>query len=306
MPLAADCLVSDVATGDIDLRRTLGWYRHGRGDPTTWLGATSFVRGCWTPDGPATVELDWSGAATTVEGWGPGARWAMASAVAMTGADRPVPDIPDLHPFVTLAAHRHQLVRSGASGDLYAALLPTILEQRITAGEAKRQFARLCHALGEPAPGPHGGDGLLLPPAPERLAGRPAWWYHPLGVEAKRARALAEVGRIAARLWDWAALPIAELATMLARVRGIGPWTVGTVLGPVCGDDDAVPVGDLHIPSMVAFNLAGEPRADDARMLCLLEPFRGVRGRVIRLLGWAGRHAPAFGPRRRILPMHRW
>jgi hypothetical protein len=304
MSIAAARLVTEVATGEIDLRRTLMWYRHGRHDPTTWAGPTGFVRACWTPDGPASVELDWSSGATTVEGWGPGAAWAIASAVTMTGAVRPGPEIPDVHPLVTEAARRNQLVRTGASGDLYGALLPTILEQRITAAEAKRQWARLCRELSAPAPGPFAG--LLLPPAPERLAGRPAWWFHPLGIEAKRARALAEVGRIAERLWDWAALPPAELAAMLGRVRGIGPWTVGSVLGPVCGDDDAVPVGDYHIPSMVALNLAGEPRADDARMLCLLEPFRGVRGRVIRLLGWAGRHAPAYGPRRRILPMHRW
>ena len=38
-------------------------------------------------------------------------------------------------------------------------------------------------------------------------------------------------------------------------------------------------------PNLVAWNLAGEPRADDARMLALLEPFRGQRGRVLRLLG---------------------
>ena len=98
----------------------------------------------------------------------------------------------------------------------------------------------------------------------------------------------------------------AELAAQLALVRGVGPWTVGSVLGPVCGDDDAVIVGDYHLPNMVAWNLAGEARADDARMLELLEPFRGVRGRVVRLLGLAGRRPPAFGPRRRILPMHRW
>ena len=78
------------------------------------------------------------------------------------------------------------------------------------------------------------------------------------------------------------------------------------MLGPVCGDDDAVIVGDYHLPSMVSWNLAGEARADDARMLDLLEPFRGVRGRVVRLLGIAGRRPPAFGPRRRILPMYRW
>jgi 3-methyladenine DNA glycosylase/8-oxoguanine DNA glycosylase len=286
-----------------DLPRTLGWYRHGRFDPTTRLDGWSFVRASWTPEGPAEVRLDWSRGAVDVAAWGSGGEWAARAAVAMTGEGRPAPAVPDVHPLVTLAAHRWQGVRTGASGDLYSALLPTVLEQRITSGEAKRQWAALCRELGPPAPGPH---GLLLPPPPDRLAGRPAWWFHPLGIEAKRARALVEVGRIAERLWEWAALPVDELATMLARVRGIGPWTVGSVLGPVCGDDDAVIVGDYHLPNLVAHNLAGEPRADDARMLSLLEPFRGVRGRVVRLLGLAGRRAPAYGPRRRILPMHRW
>ena len=81
---------------------------------------------------------------------------------------------------------------------------------------------------------------------------------------------------------------------------------VGSVLGPVCGDDDAVAVGDYHLPNLVAWNLAGEPRGDDARMLALLEPFRGQRGRVLRLLAMGGARPPAHGPRRRILPMHRW
>ena len=71
-------------------------------------------------------------------------------------------------------------------------------------------------------------------------------------------------------------------------------------------DDDAVPVGDLHVPNAVAWNLAGEPRGDDDRMLELLEPYRPQRGRVLRLILLAGRRAPARGPRRRILPMYRW
>jgi 3-methyladenine DNA glycosylase/8-oxoguanine DNA glycosylase len=293
-----------VLPAGIDLRRTLGWYRHGRIDPTTRLDGDTFVRAGWTPDGPATVRLDWSAGVLDVAAWGPGAAWAARAAVAMTGLQREPAPLPDVHPLVTLAAHRWQGVRTGASGDLYGALLPTILEQRITAAEAKRQHAALCHALGEPAPGPF--PGLLLPPRPERLARRPAWWFHPFGIETKRARALVEVARVADHLWDWATLPSAEVAARLGALRGVGPWTIGSVLGPVCGDDDAVPVGDLHIPNLVAFNLAGEARADDARMLALLEPFRGQRGRVIRLLGFAGRRAPAFGPRRRILPMHRW
>ncbi|MET0324733.1 MAG: DNA-3-methyladenine glycosylase 2 family protein [Ilumatobacteraceae bacterium] len=287
----------------VDLARTLSWYRHGRGDPTTSLQTTGMARASWTPDGPATVVVDWSGP-LRIDAWGPGADHARRSALAMTGIDRPPAPLPDHHRLLTEAARRFAGVRTGASGDLYHALLPTILAQRITGGEAVRQWARLCHELGEPAPGPD--LGLVLPPRPERLAGRPAWWFHPLGIEAKRARALTEVARIADRLWRWVHLPHDELATTLSLVRGIGPWTVGEVMGPVCGDDDAVAVGDYHLPNVVAWNLAGEPRADDARMLALLEPFHGQRGRVLRLLGLAGSRPPMFGPRQRILPMHRW
>ena len=70
----------------------------------------------------------------------------------------------------------------------------------------------------------------------------------------------------------------------LGRIPGCGPWTVGMVSGFALGDPDAVPVGDLHLPSLVANALVGEPRADDARMLELLEPYRGHRFRLIRLL----------------------
>ena len=70
------------------------------------------------------------------------------------------------------------------------------------------------------------------------------------------------------------------------------------------GDADAVSVGDYHLPNLVAWALAGEPRADDARMLELLEPFRGQRGRVIRLVAAGGGGAPRRGPRM-PLPAHR-
>ncbi len=287
-----------------DLPVRLSWYRHGHGDPTTRLDASSMARAMWTEDGPATVLADWSTGQVVAEAWGPGAARGVAAVHAMVAMDRVPNPCPDVHPVVTAAEHRFRGVWAGASGDLYHALLPTILAQRITGGEAVRQWARLCHELGERAPGPD--LGLLLPPRPERLAGRPAWWFHPFGIEAKRARALSEAARVADRLWSWARLPTSELAHRLGLLRGVGAWTIGSVLGPVCGDDDAVAVGDYHYPNVVAWNLAGEARADDDRMLALLEPFRGQRGRVIRLLLLAGRRAPAFGPRQRILPMHRW
>jgi 3-methyladenine DNA glycosylase/8-oxoguanine DNA glycosylase len=63
------------------------------------------------------------------------------------------------------------------------------------------------------------------------------------------------------------------------------------------GDPDAVSVGDFHVPNMVAWALAGEPRAGDARMLELLETYRGQRGRAQRLLELGRIVAPRRGPR---------
>ena len=194
------------------------------------------------------------------------------------------------------------MIHIGASHNLYHALLPTIVAQRITGHEALRQWRRLCRALGGPAPGPATivGD-LLLPPAPGTMQRRPAWWFHPLAIEAKRARALSEVARHHDKFWEWARAGAASAGAKLRLIPGVGPWTVGTVLGSALGDPDAVPIGDFHFPHIVAWNLAGEPRATDDRMLELLAPYQGQRGRVLRALFRTGQGAPAFGPRRRTL-----
>jgi hypothetical protein len=47
----------------------------------------------------------------------------------------------------------------------------------------------------------------------------------------------------------------------------------------------------------VAWALAGEARADDARMLELLAPWAGHRARVVRLIEIGSGAAPRFGPR---------
>jgi 3-methyladenine DNA glycosylase/8-oxoguanine DNA glycosylase len=89
----------------------------------------------------------------------------------------------------------------------------------------------------------------------------------------------------------------AEAYARLMAVPGIGPWTAAEVGVRALGDPDAVSVGDFHLPNLVAFALAGEPRANDARMLELLEPYRGQRARVIRLLELSAIRPPRYGPR---------
>jgi 3-methyladenine DNA glycosylase/8-oxoguanine DNA glycosylase len=89
----------------------------------------------------------------------------------------------------------------------------------------------------------------------------------------------------------------AELDARLRAYTGIGPWTSAEVRLRALGDPDAVSVGDAHLPNVVAWILAGEPRATDDRMLELLAPWAGHRARVIRLLETSGRMPPRYGPR---------
>ena len=87
---------------------------------------------------------------------------------------------------------------------------------------------------------------------------------------------------------------------------GIGVWTAAQAVQAALGDPDAVVVGDYKIPNVVAWNLAGEPRGDDQRMLELLEPYRGHRARVVRLLKAGGELPPKYGPRLAVMPIETW
>ncbi|MEP7045067.1 MAG: DNA-3-methyladenine glycosylase 2 family protein [Ilumatobacteraceae bacterium] len=299
-------MVNDVsATGGTgSISGCLSAYRFGVRDPTTQLTPGRFRRASFTPDGPATLQIVWRPDTIDAEAWGPGRAWMLDRVSEITGAGDSGFEFRDAHPAVMRAQRNHPRVRFGASRMLFHELVPTILAQRITAGEATRQWHRLCRRMGAPAPGPH--PDLVLPPSPEALVGHPAWWYHPHGVEAKRADALRMVGRHAGKLWDWADLPVAEVAAKLALLPGTGVWTIGSIMGSALGDPDAVAVGDFHLKNVVSFALAGEPRGTDDRMLELLAPYAGQRGRVVRLLQLDGHRPPKFGPRQRVLPMARW
>lgn len=287
---------------------TLRALRVGLRDPTTSITGNDHVGELWratlTPDGPGTLHLRWTDSHLDARAWGDGADWLLDRVPALTGALDDPPALPGVHPAVRLAEHRHPWLRLGASGTLYHDVLPVIIAQRITGGEAIRQWVTLVHRLGAAAPGPN--PALLLPPAPAAIAGRPAWWYHRLGIEAKRADALRTVAAHADHVHRWGLLDPLACRERLGLLRGIGQWTLGSVLGPVLGDPDAFAIGDFHLKNVVAWALAGRPRGTDDEMVELLEPYAGQRGRVVRLLLLDGHAAPKFGPRQRILPMARW
>jgi 3-methyladenine DNA glycosylase/8-oxoguanine DNA glycosylase len=90
-----------------------------------------------------------------------------------------------------------------------------------------------------------------------------------------------------------------EVLVRLQSVPGIGPWTAAEVSQRAHGDPDSVSVGDYHLPAIVGWALIGKP-VDDDGMLELLEPWRGHRQRVMRLIGASGVRTPRFGPRMTI------
>ncbi len=258
------------------------------------LGPREAIRATRTPAGPTTLRLVLAGDRILAEAWGPGAEVALDGAPAFLGLDdHPAGFDAGHHPLVAELARRGD-VRIGRTGAVVDALIPAILEQKVTGREAWRGERGIVRRWGEPAPGPF---GLWLWPAPAALAVAPYHEFHPLGVERRRADLVRRVADRAARFEEIVTMPRDAAYARLLAVPGIGPWTAAEVMLRAVGDPDAVSVGDFHLPNVVAFALAGEPRADDRRMLELLEPWRGHRARVIRLLETSGIRPPAYGPR---------
>lgn len=278
----------------LDLRLTLAPHLRGTADPAMRLGRDRAIRATRTPNGPATIALTVEGERLHVEAWGPGADRALDGAPALAGIEDGRDGFAPANRLLADLDRRMPGLRIGRSGAVLEALIPAILEQKVTGAEARRAYRGIIARWGETAPGPF---GLRLMPPPEVLARLPYEAFHPIGLERRRADLIRSVALRAARFEEIVDLPLPDAYRRLMALPGLGPWTAAEVALRALGDADAVSVGDYHIPSMVGFALAGERKATDARMLELLAPYRGQRGRVIRLLEEGGVRPPARGPR---------
>lgn len=302
MPRRKILLAAPVVLADV-----VGPHVRGRSDPTGRISTRSVVRVTRTVDGPATVLVELQGDRAEAEAWGPGADRALDGLPALLGLlDDPTGFDPSPHRVIADLARRRPNLRIGWTGAVFEALFPAILEQKVTGTEASRAYHGLIAALGEPAPGPASLVGdleLRLQVEPGIVAALPYHAFHPFGLEQRRAEVVRRVAAAAAALEQLADLPGSRLevgvvaTAALQRHPGIGPWTAAEVTFRALGDPDALSVGDFHLKNLVAFALAGAPRATDDRMLELLEPWRGHRARVIRLLELSGIAAPRYGPR---------
>jgi len=264
-----------------DFDASLRFLPFGLYDPSCRRGPGTLWQATRTPAGPTSLRIRLGEGAARAEAWGPGAGWILTRLETLLGLhDDPSAFAPPPGPVATLA-RRGRGLRLLRTPRVFDVLCQFILQQRVSFRDAARSHRHLTRTLGETPPGP---PGLLLPLAPRHWLRLSSEDFRRAGIDGQRAGRLRAAARVARAVDTCAERDPAAAREALGRIPGCGPWTVGMVSGFALGDPDAVPVGDLHLPSLIANALVGEPRADDARMLELLEPYRGHRFRLIRLL----------------------
>ncbi len=276
----------------------LGPLRRGPADPTFRTTADGSVwRATRTPAGPGTLRVRAAEpGGVRAEAWGPGADWLLDSLPALLGAEDDPDAFTPRHRLVALSQRRRPGLRLTRTGLVLESLIPSVLEQKVTTDEAYRAWRLLVRRHGEPAPGPAPERMRVMPDA-RTWALIPSWEWHRAGVDAKRSATVLRAVRVAGRLEEAAAMDPEAAAARLRLVPGIGPWTAAETVQRSHGAPDAITVGDLHLPGVVGYALAGDRDADDAAMLELLAPYAGQRHRAARLILLSGRTPPRRHPK---------
>lgn len=178
--------------------------------------------------------------------------------------------------------------RISSTATVFESFAMAVIEQLVTAAEARASIRRLWQIAGEPVP----GTKVRAAPTAAAIGRVPMWKMHAIGIGSKRAMTLREGAHRADALERLRRHPPSVAIEKLQSLRGVGPWTANAVARRGLAWADAVPVGDFHAPYAIAAALGGrdvdlsrdDPRAADAAMLEVLEPFRPHRARVALLL----------------------
>ncbi len=280
--------------------RVLLTLRRGPGDPTFVLDPDGSVWKGWrTPEGPTTLAIRPLSADGEVRAvaWGPGADWVLDGLPTLLGAHDDPQGFAPTHPVLARAWRRHRHWRVPRTRLVMDALVPAILEQKVTGSEAFEAQRRLVRRFGEPAPGPEAQRrGLMLAPDAATLHGIPSWTWLRLGVDQGRSGPVVHACSVASSLERLDGVPRAEADRRLRTLPGVGVWTSAEVRSRALGDADAVSFGDYHVAKDIGWALTGQP-VDDAGLEELLEPYRPHRLRVQMLVSFEGLHPPRRAPR---------
>ena len=284
--------------------RILGSLRRGPGDPTYVTDPDGTLWKGWrTPQGLVTLSIRRSAGEVTAAAWGPGADWVLDGLPTLLGADDDATGFDPEHPVLAEAWRRYPHWRVPRTRLVVDALVPAILEQKVTGKEAFASHRRLVRAYGEPAPGEEAAARrLMVMPSVQQLRSVPSWSWLQMGVDHARSRTLMGALQVAPALERLVDLPLEEADRRLRTLPGIGVWTSAETRARALGDADAVSFGDYHVAKDIGWAMTGKP-VDDEELAVLLEPYRGHRLRVQVLVGLAGLRRPRRGARM-TLPTH--
>lgn len=270
------------------LQRSLAPVRRGRFDPChVHVGDRVVWRTARPASGPVLARIEQLGGdEVRCEAWGEGADWFVEQLPQLLGADDTREQFRcDDHPLLARIHDATPWLRLPRTDLVFEALVGAILEQRVTVREALDARSWLIRRHGEAPPGcpPDMPPHMRVMPTPGRWLQVPSWDWHRAGVDVHRAATVRRCAEVAARLEETTRMDREACMRRLRAVPGVGVWTVAETLQRSHGDADSLSYGDTHLARFVGYALTGAA-ADDARMEELLEPWRGHRHRVVRLL----------------------
>src|SRR6478672_944360 len=273
---------------------TLSPLRRGPGDPCYQVVDGVIWKTTSMASGPVTARIDKSASnIVECEAWGSGATEFVEKLPAWLGAEDDRAGFAPTEPTILAASRRAPHLRLGRTDRVMEALIPAVLEQRVSGKDAFRAWRLLVTKYGAPAPGP-APERMRVPPPAEVWRRIPSWEFHLANVDPGRARTIVGCAQRADSLERLAGRTPEQARTALMSLPGVGEWTAAEIAQRAFGDADALSVGDYHLASMVGWRLLGRP-IDDPAMVELLEPLRPHRHRAVRLLEATG---PAHAPRR--------
>lgn len=307
-------------SGPVHLGQTLAVLGRGTNDPTlrvispecVWIttrhrGLAVSARFTRSPGGTAATALERD---IVVDAWGPGAPEWISRAPYWCGAADDWTTFEESSAYALLperlrqARRRHPGLRLPATGAVTDRAVIAVIEQRVTAIEAIRAYRYLVRLAGETAPGP-APTGMYVPPSPEQWRRVPSWQWHRASVDPHRSATIMRVIHRSSAVERLGLIQDpAVVRAKLQTFNGIGVWTAAEITQCTHADPDGISVRDYHLADYVCWFFDGAPGSDQ-RMEELLEPWRGHRQRVVRLIKASGHRKPSFGPR--LSPAdHRW
>lgn len=285
-----------------DLGATVSSLQHGAHDPTfQWLtparDALLTRRFC---DQAATLRLtQLSRDSFRARAWGPGAEIALNRSPEICGAADDDSAFDPLLPELESEHRRRRGMRTPRTGEIFAELVPVVLEQKVLVVQSVASYRQLVMRFGEQASGPLPADlANRMRVAPDAATWRriPSWVWHRAGVDPSRSRTIVQLAERAAAIDRLTRCGTADARSRLESLPGVGAWTSAEVAQRALGDADAVSVGDFHLRKHVGHALEGRDFSDE-EMLAALEPWRGHRFRALRLILAAGPRRGRRGPR---------